>query len=133
MSQENVEIVRRAYERWNRRDFGFVMDLAASEFEYVPGGGVVGLSGSFRGPEGFMRFLERFWEEFDEAHAEPQEFIETGNSVLAVITFRGRGRQSGVEVNMETFHLWTFRDGKVIRGQGFLDREAALEAAGLRE
>ncbi len=127
-----MEIVRRAYERWNRRDFGWVTDLAASEFEYVPGG-VVGLSGGFRGPEGFMRFLEQFWEEFDEAHAEPQEFIEAGDSVLAVITFRGRGRQSGVEVNMESFQLWTFRDGKVIRGQGFFDREEALEAAGLRE
>jgi ketosteroid isomerase-like protein len=53
--------------------------------------------------------------------------------VLAVITFRGRGRQSGVEVNMEFFQLWTFDDGKVIRGQGFLDRDEALEAAGLRE
>jgi ketosteroid isomerase-like protein len=133
MSQENVEIVRRALERWNRGgDLGWVADLTASEFEYV-GAGVVGLSGSFRGPEGFMGFVERFWEEFDEAHVEPQEFIETGNSVLAVFTFRGRGRQSGVEVNMEGFHLWTFRDGKIIRGQGFLDREEALEAAGLRE
>jgi ketosteroid isomerase-like protein len=80
-----------------------------------------------------MRFLEQFWEEFDEAHVEPQEFIETRNSVLAVFTFRGRGKQSGVQVNMEGFHLWTFRDGKIIRGQGFLDREAALEAAGLSE
>ncbi len=34
---------------------------------------------------------------------------------------------------MEVFQLWTFRDGKVIRGQGFFDREEALEAAGLSE
>jgi ketosteroid isomerase-like protein len=80
-----------------------------------------------------MRFLEQFWEDFDEAHVEPQELIDAGDSVLAGLTFRGRGKQSGVEVNMEVFQLWTFRDGKVIRGQGFFDREEALEAAGLPE
>jgi ketosteroid isomerase-like protein len=132
MSEKNVEIIRRAYERWNRGDSGWAT-MAAPEFEYEAGGALIGLSGGYRGLEGFMRFLEQFWEEFDEAHAEPQEFIEAEDSVLAVITFRGRGKQSGVEVNMEVFQLWTFRDGKVVRGQGFFDREEALEAAGLRE
>ena len=131
MSQENVDSIRRAYERWNRRDFGWAT-LAAPGFEYEAGG-AVGASGSFRGLEGFMRFLEQFWEEFDEAHVEPQELIDAGDSVLAATSFRGRGKQSGVEVNMEVFQLWTFRDGKVIRGQGFFDREEALDAAGLSE
>ena len=133
MSKENVEIIRRSYERWNHGDFRWATELAGPEFEYVAAGGIPGLSGSFRAPEGFMRFLEQFWEQFDEPQAEPQELIEAGDRVLAVVNFRGRGRQSGVEVNMEVFQLWTFRDGKVIRGHGFFDREAALEAAGLRE
>jgi ketosteroid isomerase-like protein len=131
MSEENVDSIRRAYERWNRRDFGWAT-VVAPGFEYEAGG-AVGASGSFRGLEGFMRFLEQFWEEFDEAHVEPQELIDAGDSVLAATSFRGRGKQSGVEVNMEVFQLWTFRDGKVIRGQGFFDREEALDAAGLSE
>jgi ketosteroid isomerase-like protein len=53
--------------------------------------------------------------------------------VLAVVTFRASGKQSGAEVNMEVFQLWTFRDRKVIRGHGFFDRAEALEAAGLSE
>ena len=53
--------------------------------------------------------------------------------MLAVINFRGRGKQSGAEVSMEFFQLWTFRDGKITRGQGFFDREEALKAAGLSE
>jgi ketosteroid isomerase-like protein len=132
MSEENVEITRDAYERWNRGDFGWAT-LVAPEFEYEAGAALVGLSGGYRGVEGFMRFLEQFWGQFDEPHAEPQEFIEAGDSVLAVITFQGRGKQSGVEVNMEVFQLWTFRNGKVVRGQGFFDRAEALEAAGLSE
>jgi ketosteroid isomerase-like protein len=133
MSEENVEIIRRAYEEFNRGDWESVMDLAASEFEYVTTSGfLVGLSGT-RGPQGFLRFVEQFWEEFDEVHAEAQEVIEAGDSVLAVIAFSGRGKQSGAEVNLNVCQLWTLRDRKVIRGQGFFDRAEALEAAGLRE
>jgi ketosteroid isomerase-like protein len=113
-------------------DFGWATELPAPEFEYLAAD-IAGISGHFRGAEGFLRFLEQFWEGFEEAHAEPEEFIEAGDSVLAVINFSGRGKQSGAEVNMEIFQLWTFRDGKITRGQGFFDREEALEAAGLRE
>ena len=67
MSQEKVEVIRRAYERWNHGGFGWT--LAAPGFEYVAGGALVGLSGGFRGLEGFTRFLEQFWQEFDEPHA----------------------------------------------------------------
>jgi len=132
MSEENVEVIRDAYERWNRGDFGWAT-LVTPEFEYDAGAAMVGLSGGYRGLEGFVRFLEQFWGQFDEPHAEPQEFIDAGDSVLAVITFEGRGKQSGVDVNMEVFQLWTFRNGKVVRGRGFFDRAEALEAAGLSE
>jgi len=133
MSEENVEIIRRAYEEFNRGDWESVMDLAASEFEYVTtSGSLVGLSGT-QGPEGFMRFLEQFWEEFDEVQAEPQEVIEAGDSVLAVCSFSGRGKQSGAEVNLNVCQLWTLRERKIIRGQGFFDRAEAFEAAGLSQ
>jgi len=50
--------------------------------------------------------------------------------VSAVI--RARGKQSGVETRWDTWQLWTLRDGKFVRGQGFTSREGALEAIGLR-
>jgi ketosteroid isomerase-like protein len=53
--------------------------------------------------------------------------------VLASLTFRGRGKQSGVETNWSLWQLWTLRDGKAVRGQGFTNSAEALEAAGLRE
>ncbi len=53
--------------------------------------------------------------------------------MLAAVTVRGRGKQSGVETTWDLWHLWTLQDGKVVHGQGFVSREEALEAAGLRE
>jgi ketosteroid isomerase-like protein len=45
----------------------------------------------------------------------------------------GRGRGSGVEVRLPTFHVFTLRDGKVTRHRSYSDRTEALEAAGLQE
>jgi ketosteroid isomerase-like protein len=38
-----------------------------------------------------------------------------------------------VESGWHLWHVWTLGGGKIARGQGFTDRDEALEAAGLRE
>jgi ketosteroid isomerase-like protein len=93
----------------------------------------VGARGVYRGAEGFRRFLDSFWDEFDEPNIETRDLIEAGNQVLTSATFQGRGKQSGAETSWDLWQVWTLRDGKVVRGQGFTSKEEALEAAGLRE
>jgi ketosteroid isomerase-like protein len=133
MSEENVEVARRAYGAFNRGDLaGTVADLAP-EFEYVATGTIPGAGGTSRGPEGYRRFLESWWNEFDNTNVEVHDLIAAGEQVLASLTFRGYGKQSGVETSWDVWQLWTVRDGKVVRGQGFTSRDQALEAAGLRE
>jgi hypothetical protein len=44
-----------------------------------------------------------------------------------------KGRGSSIDVEMDTFGVYTFRDGKIAKPQYFTDREAALEAAGLTD
>jgi ketosteroid isomerase-like protein len=133
MSQENVELARRAYEAFNRGDLeGMVADLAPT-FEYVTTGAVPDAHGVYRGPEGWLEFVGWQRNEFQGARAEVHDLIEAGDQVLASVTLRGRGKQSGAEVSWEIWHLWTVRDGKVVHGQGFMTRNEALEAAGLSE
>ena len=48
-------------------------------------------------------------------------------------TFRGRGERSGAETSWELWGVWTMRDGRMVRWQGFTERDAALKAAGLPE
>jgi ketosteroid isomerase-like protein len=109
-----------------------VADIAP-DFEYVTTGAIPGVGGVYRGPEGLRRFLESFWGEFEEPRVEVRESIEAGDQVVAALTFRGRGKQSGVDTNWDIWQVWTMRDGKSVRGQAFTSRNEALEAAGLRE
>lgn len=67
------------------------------------------------------------WEAFED---EVQELIDTGEKMISVVTSRGRGRASGVEIEWPgRAGLWTIRDGKIVHVAWFPTREEALEAA----
>ena len=133
MSEENVEIIRRAYEAYDRGDRdAFVADIAP-ECEYVAAGTVPGRTGSFRGPEGYKKFVAWLDEEFSDAQAKLDAIIDAGDSVVVGATLRGRGRQSGIPATFTFWQVWAFANGQIVGGQGFANKAQALEAAGLRE
>jgi ketosteroid isomerase-like protein len=70
--------------------------------------------------------------EVDEVHFGAEDIRDAGDDVVAFVRMRARGKGSGIEVEARIAHLWTMRDGKGVRVR-VLERDAALEAAGLRE
>jgi hypothetical protein len=74
MSQENVEIVRRGYEAFNRGDIDGVVGLLAPAFEYVASGLVPGVGG--RGAGGLRGFADTSWAEFNDPRMEVHELID---------------------------------------------------------
>jgi ketosteroid isomerase-like protein len=133
MSRENVEVIRRAYDAFNRGDFdGMVVDIAP-EFEFVPTGAMPDSEDIYRGPEGWRRFTRWFSDQFDAARVEAREFLQADDQVAVSVILSGRGKQSGAEVRWNVWHVWKFLDGKTVHGQAFTSREDALEAAGLSE
>jgi uncharacterized protein len=136
MSQENVEIVRRGYERYAAGDFEGVTGLIADEAT-LPDAGGLGIAdsaaGSRSGPQGFLRGAEEAREAFDDYVVEPKEFIDAGDAVIVPVRISGRGRGSGVKLDMDLVHRWVLRDGKAIRNEIHRTVAEALEAAGLSE
>ncbi len=133
MSEENLEILRRGYEAFNRGDPEAMVADIAPTCEYVGTGAVPGFPRVYQGPEGWKEAVSWMWDEFEDAHVEIRELVGTGDQVLASVTLSGRGKQSGVETSLDHWALWTVHDGKIQRGQGFLTKHEALEAAGLSE
>ena len=139
MSQENVEIVRRGYaefQAWNSgdrsgRDWWF--GIVAPDFEFIPSGAFVGSGDEPLDVEGFEQFLLRFWNEFEDTATDVHELIDAGDAVVARVTFRGKGKASGIDVQMDVFQIWTLRDGNVVRGTAAWSEEEAFQAAGLSE
>jgi uncharacterized protein len=133
MSQENVEMVRRAYEAYNRGDIDGAVSDFAPDCRYTAAGTIPDRTGVFHGREGYKEFIGWLRSEFDDAQAGIDELIDAGDTVVVGSTLRGRGKQSGAEAKFTFWQTWTVQDGKFVRGQGFASREEALEAAGLSE
>ncbi|MCE3246740.1 MAG: hypothetical protein K0R41_565, partial [Geminicoccaceae bacterium] len=102
--------------------------LLDDDFEWVePAEGLLG--GNHRGFDQVRAEIERQLEVFDEFAIEPEDFHEHGERVAVPIRQRARGGASGVEVEIRIGHLWTLRDGKIIRLEVFPAREDARKAA----
>ena len=138
MSRENVEIVRRVYDAVARRDTEGVLALYHPDVEWdgsrVRWAEVLPETAQFRGHEELQKFFRMYYEMWESFEDDVQELIDSGDNVVSVVTSRGRGRASGVDVEWEgNSGVWTIRDGKVIRVVWFPSREEAFEAVGLSE
>lgn len=59
------------------------------------------------------------------------EIIDVSEDMVVSVTrHKGRGRESGIEMDFEVFYVHRGRAGKLERLEMFFSREQALEAAG---
>ena len=99
MSRENVEIVRRCYELWDRREWSAIPELFDSDVEIDLSRNVFNpdVYHGHAGVERYVKVVEEIWDDFQVV---PTELIDAGDSVATAITLRGKGKKSGVEVKM---------------------------------
>jgi len=85
----------------------------------------------FHGPAGVVKAVESWAEPYEEMTNELERIVGSGDCLVAIHRFRARARRTGIEFDQPSAYVYTFRDGKVIRIQGFWDPQEALAAAGL--
>jgi ketosteroid isomerase-like protein len=128
--QEIITGLRRAYEAFSQGDFDTAIEIAHPEIEMVPPGG----QSPLRGADAMRAWMEP--DALEDQRIEPREFRTNGNRILVRQNTRARGAESGIELDVDTWVVWTFDDdGLVRRAESFLIHQEAeaLEAAGLQE
>jgi ketosteroid isomerase-like protein len=135
MSQENVEVIRRLYDAAARRDNEAVYALYHPEIVWdasrTQRGGITGRI--VRGHSALRGWLREWYGAWENIHDELDEVIDAGPEVISVMTQRGSGRGSGVEVADRIATVWAICDGRIIRATWFPTRDEAHQAAGLSE
>jgi ketosteroid isomerase-like protein len=135
MPEENFEVIRRAAGAFNRGDIDAVLEELDPEIEWHPLLQVLfgGEATVYRGHEGAREFQRDLDEAFTELRAEPSEFRDLGEGVIAIGHLRGRGRESGATTETTIVWLVNFKNGRAVRVREYLDPKEALDAARLRE
>ena len=130
MPSENAEVVRRAHEALNSGDMDALVALCDKEFGLDMSDRVFNPA-VYEGHDGIRRFYSEVRDVWESYVWEPEQLIEAGPDVVALLVSTGRGRGSGVEVERETAIVWSVREGRATRMRFFRHRDEALKALGL--
>ena len=124
--------MRAIYDGWRVGDFNTRLDL------WDPGAVLVlnpefPDSGTYAGLDEIAGYMRQFLEPWTRLTLDARELIAGENVVVAAVSQVGAGRGSGVETEFNYFHVWTLREGRVVRMECIRERAEALRAAGLAQ
>jgi ketosteroid isomerase-like protein len=136
MSQENVDIVRRAYVALNERDLDGLAKLNHPDAILDFSRSIGPQRGIYRGSQEFLDAVSAFLDAFQMYELTPLDFdVGPGGQIVVRHRVRARGQGSGLEWENEPDAAFVFevRGGKVVRTTLYQHRREALEAVGLSE
>ena len=114
MSEDNVEVVRRAISAYNRRDFDALRAVNAPDIE-LDWTESIGLdAGVYRGQDDVFTFFRQYFEAFPSIEIEPDRFIERGDAVVVATSAQLVGRD-GIETSARSFMVFRVENGHVTR------------------
>jgi ketosteroid isomerase-like protein len=130
MSKQNVEIVKRALDAYNRRDLEALRALNDSDVELDWSASPGVQAGVYQGINTVLRMYTDGFDAWEEILIEPDCLMDAGESVVVPNISRLRGRE-GIEVSARSTMVFTVHDHKVIRVCLYQETEKALKAVGL--
>jgi ketosteroid isomerase-like protein len=131
MSQENVEVIKAAYEAWNTGDMDAFRELYDPDVIMRPPERWPE-PGPFVGREALMRQFGQLREVWDaDALEVTGDFIEVADRVVVRQIWRGAGYGPGADIEMT--NVVTMRKGKIVYQEFFWDHAEVLQTLGLSE
>ena len=132
MSEENVEVVKRANELTNDGDLDAAYSFLHPDIEWViarehPD------TRTLTGREAVAEYQRDWQEAIPDVHYEYDRVLEAGGKVVGIGTVRGTGTASGADVRVPIALVFTLRDGLITRVEEYLNPSEALKAVGLAE
>jgi ketosteroid isomerase-like protein len=140
MPTATLDLVCRAYPIYNdgpgilRGDYDdFYAQLFHPDAELIVPQIYPDMEAVYVGVEGLRRQRRHMEEIWDDLHWEPERFIESGETILVLLTLSGVAQQSQAPVSAQVAHLWTIEGRRVRRLEVYLDRAEAFAAAGIED
>ena len=126
MASERVEVVKRAFEAWEQGEVGDVLGLMADDlvtYRADPDGA------TYHGKEGFLEATADWTEGFSDWSVIPEEFIDSGGSVLVRVRQMVRGEASGISIEGEFWFVFELCGSLISKVSFYVRRAEALAEA----
>ena len=131
MSEENVEIVRKANAALNSGEIDAALSAYAPDAELRDLANAPDQASVITGRNAIREAWDLWTAAFDEFRADIEEYTEAGEAVICAVRWHGKGTGSGMSIDVRQFDLYEFRKGQVVNATlGFKSKNEALEAAG---
>jgi ketosteroid isomerase-like protein len=127
MSQESLELFRAGLAAWNVGDYETIVAMCHPDVEWTFSDRLPDATGHIKGREEVRKFFQAFTGDWSEISISAERIADSGPEVVADVAFLAKGRD-GIEVSMRFIHVWTVRDGQIVRFRGFDSFEEALAA-----
>jgi ketosteroid isomerase-like protein len=129
---DKIELLQSFYEAFQRGDLDTALDHCDPKVEVYLAADVVAAIRP-RGRENVAKYLQSWFETWDEYNPEPEQFIEAadGEHVVAFIRLEARGKGSRFQMEERVADVFTVREGKIKRLRLYVHRDKALESVGL--
>jgi ketosteroid isomerase-like protein len=127
MGEENIQVVRHAFEAYFRGDLEAMLEAVDPEIVVTQLPDQPDFK-EFHGPEGLLESMSDWIGSRDGWSFELREMREVDDRVLASGVQRGRGKGSGIPVEADVYFVFTLSAGKVVRWQMFETEQAAVGA-----
>jgi len=132
MSQENVEVVRRALAAFDSGAIEQVLAMVGPDFEARVAPELSAEPDTYRGSEGVRRYFDSFREAFEQIRFEVEQLTDAGDSGVVVgMRMTAVGKVTKIGVEQRNAGVWTVLDGKVARIETYARLDDALRAAGM--
>jgi ketosteroid isomerase-like protein len=131
VEQANIEALKPVYVEWRRGNWRPRFEVYSEEMEWGWSDEFPGMAGISADPVDRSRRLREWLSPWEDWRCEAEDYVAAGEYVVALTRYTGRGKESGVAVDVQGAHLWRMRDGKAILLEVYSSRRRALEAAGL--
>ena len=130
--KEKVALLRRFYESFNQRDLDAVLELCSQDVEVYKDPHVVEVVAALtpRGQDRVAQYLRAWLESWEEYVARPQEFVQEGEEIAALVQLRARSKGAQFDIEEEMADVFAIREGRITSLRLYVRPGAALEAIG---
>ena len=135
MSEQNLDLVRRAYEAFNRWGLDPSLRLGGEdffhpevEFHTYPSSPEAGV---YRGREAVIEYNQGLFAQFESVRIEVDELLAADDRVVVISRQHAVGRTGHTPIVVQVVEVWTIRDALLAERHTFSTRDEALEAVGL--